>query len=195
MAKRHSWFENIQRLFKKRLVVPILRSPHPPEHTALGVAIGTMWSMTPLVGIQMWLVSLTWLFYKKVLKRSFSLPLGLAFTWITNVFTMIPIYYIFYVTGQMMMGHWNSISGYSHLQTILHETFMSDLGFVEEWLLFFKLLLEDWGLAMVIGCIPWMIIGYWLGNKLTLQLLKDYNLLREKRRLAKLQKHLEELHQ
>lgn len=195
MAKRHSWFENIKRLIKKQLVVPILRSPHPPEHTALGVAIGTMWAMTPLVGIQMWLVSMTWFFYKKVLKKSFSLPLGLAFTWLTNVFTMIPMYYVFYVTGQMIMGHWDSISGYSHLHTILHETFMSDLGFVEEWLLFFKLLLEDWGLAMIIGCLPWMVIGYWLGNKLTLQFLKDYHILREKRRLAKLQKHLEELHQ
>ena len=195
MAKRHSWFENIQRLIKKRLVVPILRSPQPPEYTALGVAIGTMWSMTPLVGIQMWLVSITWFFYKKVRKKSFSLPLGLAFTWISNVFTLVPIYYVFYVTGQMIMGNWDSISGYSHLKEIIHQTFMSELSFIEEWILFFKLLLQDWGLAMIIGCIPWMAIGYWMGNKLTLQLLKDYHLLREKRRLAKLQKHLEELHQ
>lgn len=195
MAKRHSWFENFQRLIKKRLVVPILRSQHSPEHTALGVAIGTMWAMTPLVGIQMWLVSITWIFYKKVLKQSFSLPLGLAFTWISNVFTLVPIYYIFYVTGQMLLGNWDSINGYSHLKAIIHQTFMSDLSFKEEWILFFKLLLQDWGLAMIIGCLPWMIIGYWLGNKLTLQFLTRYHILREKRRLAKLQKHLEELHQ
>ena len=195
MAKRHSWFQNFKRLFKKKLLVPIVRSPHPPEHTATGAAIGAMWAMTPLVGVQMWLVSMTWLFYKKVLKKSFSLPLGLAFTWLTNVFTMVPVYYVFYVTGQMMLGHWDSISGYSHLQDILRQTFLSDLSFVEEWALFFKLLLQDWGLAMIVGCLPWMVLGYWAGYKLTLQCLKNYHYLREKRRLAKLQKHLEELHQ
>ena len=72
MSKRHNWIQNIGRLFKKRLLIPIIRSPHPPEYTARGVAIGTMWAMTPLVGIQMWLVSMTWLFYKKFLKTSFS---------------------------------------------------------------------------------------------------------------------------
>ncbi|MBQ4472629.1 MAG: DUF2062 domain-containing protein [Alphaproteobacteria bacterium] len=195
MAQRHSWLQNIGRACKKRLVVPILRSPHPAEYSARGVAIGTMWAMTPLVGIQMWLVSMTWIFYKKVLKKSFSLPLGLAFTWISNVFTLVPIYYVFYVTGQMMMGHWDSISGYSHLKDIIHQTFLFDLSFWEEWALFFKLLLKDWGIAMVVGCLPWMIIGYWLGTHLTMQILKDYAILREKRRLAKLQKHLEELHQ
>ncbi len=192
MAQRHSWFQNMKRLFRKRLVIPIIRSPHPSEYTARGVAIGTMWSMTPLVGIQMWLVSMTWLFYKKILKTSFSLPLGLAFTWISNVFTLVPIYYVFYVTGQMMMGHWDSISGYSHLKEIIHQTFMSDLSFVDEWVLFFKLLLQDWGLAMIVGCLPWMVLGYWLGLRLTLQFLKDYQSLREKRRLHKLQKNSEE---
>ena len=191
MAKRHNWRQNFLRLLRLRLIIPILRSPHPPEHTARGVAIGTMWAMTPLVGIQMWLVSMTWIFYKKVLKKSFSLPLGLAFTWLTNVFTMVPMYYIFYVTGQLMLGHWDSISGYSHLKEIIHQTFMSDLSFLEKWGLFFKLLVQDWGLAMIVGCLPWMILGYWLGSRLTLQILKDYQILREKRRQEK-QKRLSE---
>ena len=195
MAQRFSFIQNIGRAIKKRLIIPILRSPHPPEHTARGVAIGTLWAMTPLVGIQMWLVSMTWIFYKKILKKSFSLPLGLAFTWITNVFTMVPVYYVFYVTGQMMMGHWDSISGYSHLKNIIHQTFLSDLSFWDEWVLFFKLLVQDWGVAMIVGCLPWMIFGYWLGYRLTLGLLNDYHLLREKRRLAKLQKRLDSLHQ
>ena len=194
MAKRHSWLENIRRLFRKQLIVPIIRSPHPPEHTARGVAVGTMWAMTPLVGIQMWLVTMTWLGFKKFTSKTFSLPLGLAFTWLTNVFTLVPVYYVFYVTGQIMMGHWESISGYDHLQEIIRQTFMSDLSFIQEWALFFKLLLQDWGLAMVVGCLPWAVVGYWLGFRLTLQFLKDYHLLREKRRLAKLQRRLEAKH-
>ena len=192
MALRHNWIQNTQRLLKKRLVIPIIRSPHPPEHTARGVAIGTLWAMTPLVGIQMWLVSMTWVFYKKVLKKTFSLPLGLAFTWITNVFTMVPVYYIFYLTGTLMMG--KKYLGYAALKDEISQMFLGDMSFTEECLKIFELIVKDWGLAMLIGCIPWMFIGYWLGYKLTLQFLHDYHLLREKRRLIKLQKRLEELH-
>ena len=195
MAKRHSWLQNWQRLLKKRLLVPLVRSPHPPEYLATGAAIGTMWAMTPLVGIQMWLVSMTWLFYKKVLKQSFSLPVGLAFTWLTNVFTMVPVYYVFYVTGQMILGNWDSINAYSDLKQKISEMFLPDMSFTEECLKIFELIVKDWGLAMIVGCLPWMVFGYWLANKLTIQFIKNYHILREKLRLAKLQKHLEELHQ
>ena len=185
MAKRHTWIQNIGRLLKLKLLVPLWRSPHPPEYKALGVAIGTMWAMTPLVGVQMWLVFMTWAFAKRVLKKPFSLPLGLAYTWLTNVFTMIPIYYVFYVTGQMMMCHWDSISGYSHLKQILEQTFLSDLSFADEWLLFFKLLLKDWGVAMLVGSIPWMIGGFYFGYRLTMK----YELMRQRQKAAKLAKN------
>jgi hypothetical protein len=152
-----------------KLVVPLLRSPHPADFKARGVAVGMGWAMTPLVGIQMTLVMITWVFFKKVLKKDFSIPLALAYTWVTNVFTMLPIYYIFYVTGQLILGHWDDISGYAQLQGILHDTFMTNLSFSEQWLLFFKLLLQDWGIAMVIGCVPWALAGIWISYVLTMQ--------------------------
>ena len=77
MKKRNLW-QNLGRICRYRLVIPILRSPHPPEYKARGVAVGTAWAMTPLVGIQMYLVFMTWLISKKVFKWNFSLPLGLA---------------------------------------------------------------------------------------------------------------------
>ena len=157
------------RLVKMKLMIPLLRSQQPADFKARGVAVGMAWAMTPLVGVQMTLVMITWVFFKKVLKKDFSIPLALAYTWVTNVFTMLPIYYIFYVTGQLMLGHWNDISGYSQLQGILRDTFMSDLSFSEQWLLFFKLLLEDWGLAMVVGCLPWVVAGAWISYVLTMQ--------------------------
>jgi len=169
MAKRHSFWQNIGRLLKLKLVIPLLRSPHPADFKARGVAVGMGWAMTPLVGIQMTLVMITWVFFKKILKKDFSVPLALAYTWVTNVFTMLPIYYIFYVTGQILFGHWNDISGYAQLHDILHDTFMSDLSFSEQWLLFFKLLLQDWGLAMIVGCLPWLIAGAWISYALTMK--------------------------
>ena len=169
MAKRHSFWQNMGRLLKLKLVIPLLRSPHPADFKARGVAVGTGWAMTPLVGIQMTLVMMTWVFFKKVLKKDFSIPLALAYTWITNVFTMIPIYYIFYVTGQLLLGNWNDISGYGQLQGILRDTFMADLSFTEQWLLFFKLLLQDWGVAMIVGCLPWLVAGSWISYVLTMK--------------------------
>jgi len=164
--KKYTLWEKLKRITKMRLIVPLLRSPHPPEYKARGVAVGLAWAMTPLVGIQMTTVLITWAVAKKVFKWDFSLPLAIAWTWLTNVFTMIPVYYVFYLTGQLMRWNIDDISGYQNMVSIIKDTFMSDLSFVDEWLLFFKLLLKDWGISMAIGCLPWAVIfsvgGYYM---------------------------------
>ena len=178
--KKFSLWESTKRIIRMKLIVPLLRSPHPPEYKARGVAVGLAWAMTPLVGIQMWTVFMTWLIAKKVFKWGFSLPLGLAWTWVTNVITMVPVYYIFYITGQIMRGKIHAISGYDNLSDIIHQTFMGDLSFVDKWKLFFKLLLQDWGVSMAIGCLPWLIVFSVLGYYLTMRF--------ERIRLARRQK-------
>ncbi len=155
MARHHTFWQKIKRMCKYRLLIPLLRSPHPPKYKALGVSIGVAWAMTPLVGIQMYLVFMTWLTMKKIFKRDFSLVLGLAYTWITNVFTMIPIYYVFYVTGQVMMNR--PITGYGDLKNTMEEVFFADYTLWEKVVTSCKLLLQDWGLGMAIGCLPWAL--------------------------------------
>ncbi len=44
------------RLFRYKLVIPILRSQSPPVETARGVLVGLVSAMNPFVGIQMALV-------------------------------------------------------------------------------------------------------------------------------------------
>ena len=46
--KKYTAWERIKRLLRLKLIVPLLRSPHPPEYKARGVAVGLMWAMTPL---------------------------------------------------------------------------------------------------------------------------------------------------
>ncbi len=184
MRPNRTFFQNIGRMIKFRLLVPLMRSQKPPEYKAKGVAVGLAWAMTPLVGIQMWLVFMTWVIWKKFSPKGFSLTLGLAWTWITNVFTMVPAYYVFYVTGQLMMGRFDSIGGYDSLQSIISETFLAEYTFWEQWGLFFKMLLKDWGLSMAIGCLPWALAGYIGGYYCTLA----FENARLKRRLAKLAK-------
>ena len=112
MSRDFSLWERLSRLARHRLVVPIKRSPHPPEHTARAVMFGVFWAMTPLVGVQMYLVFFTWLACRRSEKLNFSLIIGLAWTWISNVFTMWPLYYVFYVTGKFLLGRLDTASGY-----------------------------------------------------------------------------------
>ena len=163
-----SLFQNMLRLLKYRLIIPLLRSEKPVQYKAKGVAVGLAWALTPLVGIQMWLVFVTWLIWKKISKEGFSLTLALAWTWVTNVFTLVPVYYIFYVTGQLLQGHFSDISGYDNLRSIIADTFFAEYGFWEKWGLFFKLLVKDWGFSMFVGCLPWIVIGYVSGYYFTM---------------------------
>lgn len=177
---KYSFWQRMRRLVQYRLVVPLKRSKHPPEHAARGTAVGLAWAMTPLVGIQMWLVLMTWVFCKKALKWDFSLPLGLAWTWVTNVVTLPPVYYAFYVVGQIMRGKEN-ISGYDHLSETIHNTFLGDLTIGEKWGMIFDLLVKDWGVSMCVGCIPFAIIFGFGGYYVTLFFVKRHRAAREER--------------
>ena len=166
---KKSFFGRLTRLCHLKLVIPLKRSERPPEFTARGVLVGVMWAMTPLVGIQMTTVLLTWLAAKKLFKWDFSLPVGLAYTWITNVLTMWPIYYVFYATGKLMMGDFN-IDAFSVFAEAGRQAFNINISFWEitkAILVFLEMLMKDWGLAMAIGCIPWSIVCGWISYRLT----------------------------
>jgi uncharacterized protein (DUF2062 family) len=153
MPRRGNGFwDRLARLVKFRLVVPLMRSRHTPEYSARGTAIGLAWAFTPTVGIQMPLVLVTWLIARRFPRWDFSLLLGLAWTWTTNVFTALPCYYLFYVTGRTMLGRWDQV------------------------------LVKDWGIAMWVGCIPWSALTAFLGYRWSLKFIHAYRHAREHRR-------------
>ena len=178
-------WDKIKRPVEYRLVVPLKRSVQDPVILARGVLVGMMWAMTPLVGIQMTTVLITWMIAKK-LNWSFSLPIAIAFTWVTNVFTMVPVYYVFYVTGKLMMGDWHNITGWDSVKNIVETTFFSDYTMWESIVLFGKMLLKDWGLAMALGCIPWSIGCGWISYRWSLKFLRMWQ---EKRSKAAEKRH------
>ena len=180
MKKKHSLWQDFKRICRYRLVVPLLRSPHPPEYKARGVAVGTAWAMTPLVGIQMLAVGITWGIAKKIFKWNFSWALALAYTWITNVFTMIPIYYVFYVTGQFMMHR--PITHYADLKDTMKSVFFADYTLWEKIVASCKLLMQDWGLGMAVGCLPWALFF----GVASYYLVLKFEVARAKRRAQKL---------
>ncbi|UTW51191.1 DUF2062 domain-containing protein [bacterium SCSIO 12827] len=164
-----------------KLLVPMKRSPHSPEYTARGVFWGVFWGLTPLVGIQMPLVTAHWLLFRLHPKTSFHLIQGLAWVWISNVFTMVPMYYGFYVTGQVMLGRIRHVSGYDSFAKLFNFDAWQEETFWETVAHYFEYVWEQFGLPLAIGWIPWALIGGWAGYRLSLKIIRD----RRQRILAK----------
>ncbi len=165
--RRRSWHKNLQRGAKYRLVVPLKRSKHPPEFTARGVGVGMLLAMTPTIGIQMFMIVGVWLFLTKIVKWDFSLLAGLGWTWTSNVFTMIPLYYLFYITGQLMLGNFDDISGFEQFsQLVINISQNPHLTFWQKTTTWLVQLFEGWGIPMFLGSVPWALLSSWLGYKL-----------------------------
>ncbi len=159
-------------MLRYRLVIPVMRSRHTPEYTARGVMVGTGIAMTPVVGIQMGIVFIVWLCARGLFGWRFSLIHGLIWTWISNVFTLLPLYYLFFVTGQVMFGRFEDLTGSAHFIEIWTRTFTADAGFAETLETWLRLLAIDWGLSMLVGSIPWAILSGWLAYIWSLALIR-----------------------
>ena len=100
----------IEKLITEKLINPVLHSTAPVSEVSLGVAVGVFLGLTPTVGVQMYLVALVWSIYRYIFNRHFNLPVGVAMVWISNPFTMVPLYYLFLLTGYWMLETQNSLS-------------------------------------------------------------------------------------
>ena len=180
---RKGFFQKLCGLLRLKLVIPMLRSQTPPEFTARGALVGMAWAMTPLVGIQMYLVFMTWAGAKRIFKWDFSLPVGLAWTWVSNVFTMFPLYYVFYLTGKLMTGTFAARTTYGAFVGLWKEAF-ADAGVWAALKITYDIMVKDWGAAMMLGALPWAVFGGAFAYYWTLWYLAQRRKMREKR-LAK----------
>ena len=153
----HTRFARARRFVRFHLVIPVFRSPHPPEYTARGVAIGVFWGVTPFLGMQTLLMITTWQAMKRALRKDASLVQALAWSWINNPITMIPMYYSFYLAGLWLTGMSSHLGGYDAFAA-LWEASGRDASFVER----VQLLARQLGLPLVVGCFPFAIAGSWL---------------------------------
>lgn len=167
-----------------KLVIPIKRASHTntPEFTARAVGVGLAWAFTPLIGMQMFTVLLTWWVAKRYFNWNFSLIVAAAWTWVTNVATLIPSYYLFYVTGEFLLGRGDRVAGYdSFALQYESETAVADsLSWWDSTLLFIDVL-TSWGQSMLIGCIPFVLFFGWFGYKWSLAFVIRHRAARAKR--------------
>lgn len=161
------------RILHLKLVIPLRRSRHPPEYTARGVAVGLLVALTPTVGVQMPIVFLVWLAMRKLRPAwDFHLVVALAWTWVTNVATAPPLYYLYIVSGRMLLGRWDDLQGYAQFSERLAQTLPTDAGWLEAAWLYVVNLFRVFGEPMFVGCVPWMVLGTWAGYVWSLGLLR-----------------------
>lgn len=173
----------LYRLLRLRLVIPVLRAHHPPGYTARGVGIGMLVAMTPTVGVQMAICAFIWAAVKMMRPRwDFNLLVAMAWTWVSNVFTLAPLYYVFLVTGELMMGRWGDTSGYEVFTDRLSELLSRDTTWYEALWVYAVEIFTVWGLPMFLGSIPWAIATAWLSYRWSLQLSNKVHARRQSRR-------------
>ncbi len=158
---------------QEHLIKPIMESHAPIPQASLGAAVGMFWGLTPTVGIQMWLVWVTWLFLKFSFHRPFDLLIGTAMVWISNPLTMFFMYYGFLITGY----HFFNFLGIA-VEPINYDTFTLQLSAITENPALstfevvekgFEFLLIDLGFPMIIGslfyAIPCAFLSYFVASK------------------------------
>lgn len=171
----------LRRMLRYRLIVPLMRSRHSPEHAARGSFVGLFWAFTPSVGIQMPLVLITWVFARRSPKWDFNLVLAIAWTWVTNAFTALPCYYVFYLTGQVMFGRWNRLSGFDSFRLMWSDIFTAEQSMLDQVQALARVLILDWGITMLVGSLPWAFFLGWLGYRYSLKFVHAYRHARAER--------------
>jgi uncharacterized protein (DUF2062 family) len=142
----------MRRWARYRLFVPVFRSPHSAAHTARGVANGVFWGLTPTIGLQTLEILATWFIARRVLGKDSSLLQAMIWVWVNNPFTVLPLYYAFYVTGLWMMGDLTQAANYTAFAEL-----MADNG--TGWFDRVSKLAVSIGSSMLIGCVPYAIVG------------------------------------
>ncbi len=179
------WSRSTVRFIRRKLVVPMFSSRRPPEFAARGVLFGVFFAFTPLVGIQLAAIVAFWSFVRTFIPRwDFNLIVAMAWIWVTNVFTLGPIYYGFVLTGQAMLGRWNEPLGYEAFTSRLDNLLASspDASWLEEFWYGTVSVLDAFGLPLFLGCVPWAVGLAWIGYFWSLRFVRRRNEMRELRR-------------
>ena len=128
--------------------------------------------MTPTIGIQMPIILLLWYLVRRFRQAwEFNLLVALAWTWVSNVVTLPPLYYLYLVTGRVLSGDWDKIADYQTFSQRLGELLSVGAGWLETLWIYTYSLFVYFGAPMFLGSIPWAIVSAWLGYRWTYRVL------------------------
>lgn len=139
--------------------MPILRRNASPEFSARSVAVGLLIGMTPTLGAHLLLVFALWSVARKFVPQwKFSMLVAIAWTCVMNPLTAAPLYYLFLVTGRVMLSGGEALQAYGTI--------------------------SQYGIPMLVGCIPWAILASFAGYRWSLWFSTARRRGRENRLLA-----------
>ena len=145
------------------LVKPFLESHAPVHFVARGASVGMFIGLTPTMGAQMYIAVVFWAVARYLFRFRFNLPIAVALVWVTNPATVVPIYFLFLLTGDWLlelMGWFAVERDFNHFRDVL----MSNDGNLSQGLwnrLVHGVLLLFWeyGWPMAVGSLLWAIPG------------------------------------
>jgi uncharacterized protein (DUF2062 family) len=158
------WRESIAKL-ADILIKPVLHALHPPEYSARAVGVGLFVAFTPFFGAHIPIVFALWATTKIVNGNlTFNPVLASAWTLLSNVFTIAPLFYVFIQTGRFMLGRWEHIQSFESYLPEFEQTPYTDAGWIEVMSIQAVSLLAEFGVPLFIGSLPWAIcigvLGY-----------------------------------
>jgi hypothetical protein len=92
---------------RARLIEPFLISHAPVRELAWGAAIGILTALLPLFGVQLYIALGLWAALRWSTGSTFNLPVCFAVSWVMNPLTVVPIYYVYYLTGDAI---WDALT-------------------------------------------------------------------------------------
>lgn len=170
---KEGFFKPIARYINYKIIIPMKREKRGPEYIARGTAVGLFFGFAPVVW-QMNFVLVAWLI-GRFFKWHFSLPIGLAWTWVSNTVTNIPLLYLYYIIGHFIIGE-GKPGGYKTFLAFFNDGLWNGI----------KLLAKGWGVPILIGSSILMVISAVVGYFLAFR----YAQMRDKRREAKRLKNM-----
>lgn len=135
---------------RKKVIEPMRRCYKNPAYLARSNAIGMGLAFAPFPG-QVPVVLALWVLLRRT-KYRFSLAISVAWTFISNVFTNLPLFYLYYLTGAYLRQDETAFS-YTELKELFANGIFQAAGQI--------------GVNILYGSLLYMLIfaalGYYLG--------------------------------
>ena len=174
-------YKGLKRFYYQKFIFPIYRSEKPVAEISLGVSIGVFWGMTPTVGIQMYVIFLQWLLLRTFTRVRFDLVLAIAMVWISNPLTVIPLYFLFHITGDFLISFFQLPIPHADNFELFIQKFNdiytnSDIDFLQKGSTIIRLFFSSWGISLLLGSIGYAVssavISYYVTAKILAPLIK-----------------------
>ncbi|MGN0929039.1 MAG: DUF2062 domain-containing protein [Alphaproteobacteria bacterium] len=146
-----------------------------PVYIARTFCVGFVAGINPFWG-QSLICLIIWTIVDRLLHFRFNLIIACLLTFISNPLTTPIMFYIFYLTGQLILGEASIPFAVfvGEIKTLLLE----DFTFSHIWETL-TLLVKGIGKPIILGNIPWSVIvgivGYYIGYRLSIKLRKQRN--------------------